>query len=95
MWNPKHSAKYVCRTGTSASSTAHAAPLARWKGREQEIPQAHSGPLFDSELLHQERATPRPPLRKEGRGSRVLHREFAQEEMQEARFLEHSRSFHP
>ena len=24
MWNPKHSAKYVCRTGTSASSTAHA-----------------------------------------------------------------------
>ena len=25
MWNPKHSAKYVCRTGTSASSIAHAA----------------------------------------------------------------------
>ena len=24
MLNPKHSAKYVCRTGTSASSTAHA-----------------------------------------------------------------------
>ena len=24
MWNPKHSAKYVCRTGTSASFTAHA-----------------------------------------------------------------------
>ena len=24
MWNPKHSAKYVCRTGTPASSTAHA-----------------------------------------------------------------------
>ena len=24
MWNPKHSAKYVCRTGTSASSTARA-----------------------------------------------------------------------
>ena len=24
MWNPKHSAKYICRTGTPASSTAHA-----------------------------------------------------------------------
>ena len=24
MWNPKHSAKYVCRTGTSASSSARA-----------------------------------------------------------------------
>ena len=24
MWNPKYSAKYVCRTGTSASSTARA-----------------------------------------------------------------------
>ena len=24
MWNPKHSAKYVCRTGTLASSTARA-----------------------------------------------------------------------
>ena len=24
MWNPKHSAKFVCRTGTSASSTARA-----------------------------------------------------------------------
>ena len=24
MWNPKHRAKYVCRTGTSASSTARA-----------------------------------------------------------------------
>ena len=57
--------------------------LARWIGWKQEIRQAHSWPLFDSQLLHQERATPRTPLREEARGSRVLHREFAQEEMQE------------
>ena len=29
MWNPKHSAKYVCRTGTSASSTARAGHFLR------------------------------------------------------------------
>ena len=51
--------------------------------------------FFDSPLLHQERSTPRSPQREERRGSRVLHREFAQEEMQEKRILEHSRSFHP
>ena len=43
--------------------------------------------FFDFQLLYQERATPPPPLREERRGSRVLHREFAQEEMQEERFL--------
>ena len=69
--------------------------LARWNGREQEIPQVHSWPLFDSQLLHQERATPRPPPWEERRGSRVLHRELAQEEMQEERFLGYSRPVHP
>ena len=44
---------------------------------------------------HQERSTPRSPLREERRESRVLHRESAQKEMQEERFLEHPRSFHP
>ena len=34
---------------------------------------------------------PRPPLREEGRGSRVLHREFAQEEMQEEVLLGYPR----
>ena len=51
--------------------------------------------VFDSPLLHQEKATPRAPLREEAGGSRVLHRESAQKEMQEKRFLEHSRSVHP
>ena len=50
---------------------------------------------LDSQLLHQERATPRAPLREEAGGSRVLHREFAQEEMQEETFLGYSRPVHP
>ena len=49
----------------------------------------------DSQLLHQERATPPAPLREEAGGSRVLHREFAQEEMQEETFLGYSRPVHP
>ena len=38
---------------------------------------------------------PRAPLREEAGGSRVLHREFAQEEMQEATVLGYSRPVHP
>ena len=34
IWNPKHSAKYACRTGTSASSTARAVYFLR-KGTEE------------------------------------------------------------
>ena len=51
--------------------------------------------LLDSQLLHQEGATPRAPLREEARGSRVLHRELAQEEMQEEELLGYSRPVHP
>ena len=50
---------------------------------------------LDSQLLQQERATPRAPLREEARGSRVLHRELAQEEMQEEKLLGYSRPVHP
>ena len=46
-------------------------------------------------LLHKERATPRTPLREEARGSRVPHREFAQEEMQEEVLLGYPRPVHP
>ena len=42
-------------------------------------------------VLHKERATPRTPLREEARGPRVLHREFAQEEMQEEALGIHDR----
>ena len=52
--------------------------LARWIGGAQAIRQVHSRSPLDSQLLHQERATPRSPLREEAWGSRVLHREFAQ-----------------
>ena len=69
--------------------------LARWNGGEHAIRQVHSRSLLDSQLLHQERATPRAPLREEAGGSRVLHREFAQEEMQEKTFLGYSRPVHP
>ena len=69
--------------------------LARWNGGEQDIRQVHSRSPLDSHLLHQERATPRAPLREEAGGSRVLHREFAQEEMQEDTFLWYSRPVHP
>ena len=62
---------------------------------EQEIRQVHSRSPLDSQLLHQERATPRAPLREEAGGSRVLHREFAQEEMQEETVLGYSRPVHP
>ena len=82
-WNPKHNAKYVCHTGTSASSTARAGTLAKRNGGEKEICTIHHGSPLDSQLLHQERTTPWAPLREEARGSRVLHREFAEEEMQE------------
>ena len=69
--------------------------LAKRNGGEQEICPVHHGSPLDSQLLHQERATPRAPLRKEARGSRVLHREFAQEEMQEEKLLGYSRLVHP
>ena len=57
--------------------------LAKRNGGEQEMCPVHHGSPLDSQLLHKERATPRAPLREEARGSRVLHRELAPEEMQE------------
>ena len=57
--------------------------------------QVHSRSPLDSQFLHQDRATPRAPLREEAGGSRVLHREFAQEEMQEEKFLGYTRPVHP
>ena len=65
--------------------------LAKRNGVEQEICPVHHGSLLDSQLLHKERATPRAPLREEARGSRVLHREFAQEDMQEEELCAHSK----
>ena len=50
---------------------------------------------LDSKLLYKERATPRAPLWEKARGSRVLHREFAQEEMQEEVLLGYPRPVDP
>ena len=60
-----------------------------------EICPVHHGSPLDSQLLYKERATPRAPLREEASGSRVLHREFAQEEMQEEELLGYPRPVHP
>ena len=86
IWNPKHSARYVYHTGTSASSIAlHVRALLAKRNRgEQEICPVHHGSPLDSQLLHKERAW-----------VRVLHREFAQEEMQEEALLGYPRPFHP
>ena len=92
--NPKHSAKYVHHSGTSASSIARALPAQR-NGGEQEICPVHHGSPLDSELLHKERATPRALVREEARGLRALRRELAQEEMQEEEFLGYPRPVHP
>ena len=55
----------------------------------------HTIDLFSMPGYYIRKATSRAPLREERRGSRVLHREFAQEEMQEERFLGYSRPVHP
>ena len=68
--------------------------LAKQNRGEQEICPVHHGSLLDSQLLHKERATPRAPLREQARGSRVLHRQVAQEEMQEV-LLGYPRPVHP
>ena len=69
--------------------------LAKRNRGEQEICPVHHRSPLDSQLLHKERATPRAPLREEARGSRVLHRELAQEDMQEETFLGYPRPVHP
>ena len=70
--------------------------LAKRDGGKQEICPVHHGSPLDSRLLNQERTTPRAPLREEARGSRELHREFAQEEMQEEEeLLGYPRPVHP
>ena len=56
--------------------------LAKRNRGEQELCPVHHGSLLDSQRLHEEMATPRAALREEARGPQVLHREFAQEEMQ-------------
>ena len=73
----------------------HVRTLLAKRNGEQEICPVHHGSPVDSQLLHKERATPRAPLREEARGSRVPHREFAQEEMQDEVLLGYPRPVHP
>ena len=69
--------------------------LAKRNRGEQKICPVHHGSPLDSQLLHKERATPRALVREDARGSRVLHREFAQEERQEEVLLGYPRPVHP
>ena len=68
--------------------------LAKRNRGEQEICPVHHGSPLDSQLLNKERATPRAPLQEEARGPRVLHREFAHEEVQKE-VLVYPRPVHP
>ena len=68
--------------------------LVKRNGGEQEICPVHHGSPLDSQLLFKERGTPQAPLREEARGTRVLHREFDREEMQEEVLLGYPRQVH-
>ena len=67
IWNPKHSAKYVYHTGTSASSTASAGTSCATERRRTR--NLSSTPWISSRfrITTKERATPRAPLREEAR----------------------------
>ena len=86
-WSWKHRIVWTTRYGTQSTVQCvliilgrrhhllHVrALLAERNGGEQEICPVHSRSPLDSQLLHQERATPRAPLRG---GSRVLQFELA------------------
>ena len=81
--NPKHSAKYAYHTGTSASSTARARHFLRNGTEENKKFVQYTMDLLSIPNYYMKKGRlHRAPLREEARGPRVLHREFAQEEMQ-------------
>ena len=83
MWSPKHSAKYVCRTGTSASSTVYAATSCEMERKRTRDSSSTLLTSFRYPIITSRKDDPTAQPREEARGSRVLHHEFAQEEMQE------------
>ena len=94
MLNPKHKTKHAWRIGTSASSTARA--VTSFGMIRQRTRSTSSQFLTSFRFTTTTSGKVDPMVTATGRrGSRVLHRESAQKEMQEKRFLEHSRSVHP
>ena len=88
MWNPKHSAKYVCRTGTSASSIARAGTSCEMERGRTRNSSSTLLTSFRFPIYYIKKGRPHGHrYGKKPGGSRVLHREFAQEEMQEKHFL--------
>ena len=66
MLNQKHSAKYVCRTGTSASSTARAGTSCETERKRNKKFVQYTMDLFSIPNYYiKKRATPRAPLREE------------------------------
>ena len=101
MLNPKHNAKYACRIGTSALSTARAGTSCemerkRTRGTSSSLLTSFRFPTITSRKGDPTATvTGRKKGREEARGSRVLHRELAQEELLEETFLGYSRPVHP
>ena len=87
-------AQYVCRTGTSASSTARAGTSCEMERRRTRNSSNTLLTSFRFPITTSRKDDPTGTATGRSRGSRVLHREFAQEEMQEERFLGFSRPVH-
>ena len=94
LFNLKHIAKYVCRTGTSASSTARAGTSCEMVRKRTRSTSSSLLTSFRFPTTTSRKGDPTATATGR-RGSRVLHRESAKKEMQEDGILEHSRSFHP
>ena len=95
MWNPKHSAKYVCCTGTSVvyCTCGH---FFRDGTEENKKFVKYTLDLLSIPNYYIKKGRPHGHrYGKKAGGSRVLHRELAQEEMQEEEFLGFSRPVHP
>ena len=81
---PEAQCKYVCRTGTSASSIAGAGTSCEAERKRTRNTSSSLLTSFRFPITTSRKATPRPPLREETRGSQVLHRDLAQEEMKDS-----------
>ena len=94
MLSQKHSAKYVCRTGTSASSTARAGTSCEME-RKQEVYLVRVESLLYPELLHQEGPSTRSQEREERRLQRIPHGKTTSKEVSKETLRKHPRPIHP
>ena len=96
IWNPKHSAKHVYHTGGVGIVYCTCGHFLRNGTEENKKFVQYTVDLLSILSYYIKKGRPpRAPLWEEARGSRVLHREFAQEEMQEEVLLGYPRPVHP